>query len=806
MAAALLQDIRYGLRVIAKGPGFAAVAIAVLALGIGANTAIFSVVHAVLLKPLPFPEPDRIVSVPHVPPPEIFPGRKTFAVSPANYLDWKRENRVFESMAAWGDSYLALTGSGRPEDILAGVVVPDLFSVLRARPLVGRLLVTGDDEPGKKVVVLSEALWKTRFGGSPSAIGGKVILSGEAYTIVGVLPAAQTFPEDARLWIPLVWTPEEQAIRGIHDYRVIARLKPGVTIARARAEMNVLSARLAELYPKDDKGWGAAVIPLHEELVGDVKAALMVLLGAVGFVLLIACANVANLVLAKTVGRRKEIAVRAALGASRARIVRQLFVETILLALAGGALGLLLAGAGVRLIVGFLGDQLPHAASVGVDGAVLAFTVGISLLTGILAGILPGWRLTGANPIEALKQGGRSDSDAGNPAVRNGLVVAEVALALMLMVGAALLVRSLAKLRGVDPGFDPRNVLLGLVSIPDARYPNPESRTAFFERVLERVRALPGVKAAGAMNTVPLTDGGSTQPVAIEGAPAATLAEQPEVAVRSLMPGTLGALKIPLRRGRDITSADSEKSSPVVLISEAMARRFWPGQDALGKRLTLTFFPGVVREVVGVVADVKLRGVALVEPISAIYVPEAQISRGWLTLVVRTAVEPRSLASAVTAAVQAIDPEQPVTDIETMEQHAGDALTHTRFTMLLLAAFAALALLLSAVGIYSVLAYAVRRRTREIGIRMALGAQRSDVIRLVVGQGMRPALLGLGIGIAGSLVFGRALSSLVFGVSPSDPATFASVAALLATVALLACALPARRATRVEPTEALQEN
>ncbi|HEY2796545.1 MAG TPA: ABC transporter permease, partial [Thermoanaerobaculia bacterium] len=767
---ALMQDVRYGLRVIAKGPGFAAVAIAVLALGIGANTAIFSVVHAVLLRPLPFPEPDRIVSVPHVPPPEIFPGRKTFSVSPANYLDWKRENRVFESMAAWGDSDLALTGSGRPENILAGVVAPDFFSVLRTRPLIGRTLVAGDDEPGKNVVVLSEALWKTRFGGNPSAVGGKMMLNGEAYAIVGVLPAAQTFPEDARVWIPLVWTPEEQAIRGIHDYGVIARLRPGVTVARAHAEMNVLSARLAELYPKDDKGWGATVIPLHEELVGDVKTALMVLLGAVGFVLLIACANVANLVLAKTVGRRKEIAVRAALGASRARIVRQLFVETILLALAGGALGLVLAGAGVRLIVGFLGDQLPHAASVGVDGAVLAFTVGLSLLTGILAGILPGWRLTGTNPIEALKQGGRSDADAGSPAMRNGLVVAEVALALMLMVGAALLVRSLAKLRGVDPGFEPKNVLLGQVSLPDARYANPEARTAFYERLLERIRALPGVTAAGAMSTVPLTDGGSTQPVAIEGAPAATLAEQPEVAVRNLMPGTLAALRVPLRRGRDITSADSEKTKPVVLISEAMARRFWPGQDAVGKRLSLTFQPGP-REVVGVVADVKLRGVQLVEPISAIYVPEAQQSRYSLTLVVRTAVEPRNLASAVTAAVQALDPEQPVTDIETMEQHAGDALAHARFTVLLLTAFAALALLLSAVGIYSVLAYAVRRRTREIGIRMALGAQRSDVVRLVVGQGMRPALLGLAIGLAGSLAFGRAVSSLVFGVSPSDPAT-----------------------------------
>ena len=801
----LAQDIRYGLRVLGKNPGFAAVAIAVLALGIGANTAIFSVVNAVLLKPLPFADADRIVSVPHVPPPEIFPGRKTFSVSPANYLDWKSQNDAFESMAAYGGDYLVMTGTGRPEDISGTYVRAEFFGVLGARPLLGRTFVEGEDEPGHRVVVLSEQLWKTRFGGNPSAVGGTTVLNGETYTIVGVLPASQTYPEDTRLWVPLVWTPEEKAIRGIHDFLVLARLKPGVSVERAQAQMNAISARLAAQYPKDDKGWGAAVIPLHEDMVGDVKPALMVLLGAVGFVLLIACANVANLVLARTVGRRKEIAVRAALGASRARIVRQLFVETILLALAGGALGLLLAGAGVRLIVGFLGDQLPHAASVGVDGQVLAFTVGLSLLTGILAGILPGWRLTGANPIESLKQGGRSDADAGNPAVRNALVVAEVALALMLMVGAALLVRSLGKLRGVDPGFEPKNVLLGVVSIHDTRYPTPESRTAFFERVLERVRALPGVTAAGAMNTVPLTEGGSTQPVAIEGAPAATLAEQPEVAVRNVMPGTLAALKIPLRRGRDLTSADSEMAPPVVLISEAMARRFWPGQDAVGKRLTLSFYPGVVREVVGVVADVKLRGVAHVEPIDAIYGPEAQLSRFTLTLIVRTAVEPRSLASAVTAAVQAVDPEQPVTEIETMEQHAGDALTHARFTMLLLTVFAGLALVLSAVGIYSVLSYAVRRRTREIGIRMALGAQRLDVIGLIVRQGMGPTLIGLAIGIAGSLAFGRALSSLVFGVRPSDPLTFAAVSALLAAVALAACALPAHRATRVQPTEALQE-
>ena len=801
----LARDIRYGLRVLWKNPGFAGVAVLVLALGIGANTAIFSVVNAVLLEPLPFSEPSRIVYLPHVPPPEIFPGRKYFSVSPANYFDWKSQNDVFESMSIYGGSSVPLTGLGRPEDVPAGYVSSEFFSVLGVRPLLGRTFARGEDESGQRVVVLSEQLWKSRFGGSASAVGGSVNLGGRSHTIIGVIPAEAAFPEDARLWLPLQFTAEEKAIRGIHDFEVIARLKGGVDVGRARAQMNAIAARLAAQYPKDNKGWGAAVLPLHEALVGDVRLALLVLLGAVGFVLLIACANVANLVLAKTVGRRKEIAVRTALGASRGRIVLQLFVETILLSLAGGLLGLLLAGVGVKLIVGFLGAQLPRVADVAVDAPVLAFTLGLSLVTGALAGLLPGWRLTRANPNEALKQGGRSEADAGNPAVRNALVAAEVALALMLMVGAGLLIRSLGKLRGVDPGFDPRSVLRVLVSIPESRYATPESRTAFYDRVLERVRALPGVDAAGAMNTLPLTAGGSTQPVAIEGRPAVDLSEQPEVAVRVLTPGALRALRVPVRRGRDFTAADAATSQPAILISETMARRFWPGEDAVGKRLTLSFYPGVLRQVVGVVGDVKLRGLALAEPIAAVYVPHSQMPLSWMSLVVRTKVPPRSLVSAVAAAVQRIDPDQPVTGAGTMEEHLGESLSHARFTMLLLAVFAALALALSAVGIYSVLAYGVRRRTREIGIRMALGAQAADVVRMVVLQGMRPALIGLAVGLAGSLAFGRALASLVYGVSPTDPLTFAGVSILLALVALAACALPARRATRVDPTEALQE-
>jgi putative ABC transport system permease protein len=803
---AFWQDIRYGLRLLGKSPGFTAAAVVVLALGIGANTAIFSVVNAVLLKPLPFRDAGRIVSVPHVPPQDIFAGSKTFSVSPANYYDWKTQNDVFERMSIYTDGSTTVTGSSRPESIATGAVSSEFFSVLGVQPLAGRLFADGDDEPGRNVAVLSEELWKTRFGASPSAVGAAIVVNGQSHTIVGVVPKALAYPPGMQMWIPLTFTPEQRAVRGMHDFLVLARLKPGVSLEGARSEMNAISARLEVQYPKDDKGWGAAVIPLHEDLVGDVRPALLVLLGAVGCVLLIACANVANLVLARTLGRRREIAVRAALGASRARIVRQLFAETTLLALAGGVLGVAVAEAGVGLILAsFLGEHLPRAAEIRVDAPVLAFTFGVALVTGLLAGVLPAWRLTRDDPNDALKQGGRADADAGSPIARSALVVAEVALALVLLVGAGLLVRSLGRLQGVDPGFDPRHVLRAHVSIPDGKYPTPQSQRAFFDQVLARVRALPGVEAAGAMNTLPLTDSGSTQPIAVDGRPAASLAEQPEVAVRVLTPGTLKTLGIRLARGRDFTEADDDRAPAAVLISEAMARRFWPGEDAVGKRLTLTFYPRVLREVVGVVADVKLRGLAQTQPLAALYTPLAQMPRDTMSLLARTSQSPRSVALALEASVHAVDPEVPVEDIKTMEEHLGDSLAQARFSMLLLAVFAGLALLLSAVGIYSVLSYSVRRRTREIGIRMALGADGQNVVRLVVRDGMRPALLGLAIGLAASLALGRALGSLVFGIRATDPLTFTAVTALLALVALTACALPAWRASRVEPTAALQE-
>jgi predicted permease len=631
-------------------------------------------------------------------------------------------------------------------------------------------------------------------------------INGEPYTIIGILSARMAYPDDARLFLPLSWTPGDKAIRGIHDFAVVGRLKQGVSVERAQAELTAIAAQLAAEYPKDNKGWGAIVRPLREGMVGDVRPALLVLLGAVGFVLAIACANVANLVMAKTVARRKEIALRSALGASRGRVLGQILVETLLLSLIGGAAGLVLASLAVKAIQASIGGELPRAGDIRIDLPVLLFTLGVSVATGVLAGLAPAWRLTRANVNDALKQGGgRTDADSGGRGARQALVIAEVALALMLMVGAGLLLRSLSRLRSVDPGFEPRGLLNMTLAIPDEKYNSPEKAAGFYDRLVQRIRALPGVSAAGAINTLPLTDGGSTQPIVIDGRPAGQLSEQPEVAVRVLSPGAIGALKFRLLRGRDFRDSDTTTSPGVVLISESMAKRFWPGTDPVGHHVELSFRPGILREVVGVVADVKLRGLDKTQGAEALYVPHPQMPWGYMSVVVRTETPPQSLTSAVTRALREIDPEQPIMEIKTMEQHMGESLAHQNFSMRLLAVFAGLALVLAAVGIYSVLAYGVRRRKREIAIRMALGADRANVLRLIVGQGMRPALIGLAIGAAGALALGSVLRSLVFGVSARDPMTFLSVAALLMAVALLACALPALRAARVEPSEALQE-
>jgi putative ABC transport system permease protein len=813
----LMQDFKYGVRVLRKSPGFAAVAVVALALGIGANTAIFSVVNAVLLRPLPYRDPNRLMQVWHVPPPKSFPGMTMFSVSPANYLDWERQNHVFQSMAIYGFRSFNITGGDQPQALQASAVSQDFYTTLGVQPMLGRTFTPDEEQPGhNQVAILGYALWKSSFGGKPNIVGSSISLDDQPYTVVGVMPPQFKFPGWAQLWTPLGWTDRERAVRDNHNYMVIGRLKSGTSMQQAQAEMNTISSRLQQQYPEADAGWGAVIVPLHEQLVGDVRPALLVLLGAVAFVLLIACANVANLVLAKTVSRRKELAIRAALGASRARVLRQVLAETVLLAVIGGTLGLVVAHFGMELIVAFLSASLPRAAEIKLDGWVLAFTLAVSVLAGIIAGLAPAWRFTKKDfdVHEALKQAaGRTETESGGSRTRAALVVSEVALSLMLLVGAGLMIRSLWALRGTDPGFDPHNVLTMILPTSAVRYPSLERMISFYNQVLPRVRAVPGVVSAGATDALPLSDDGSTQPVTVGGRPVLPLSEQPEVAVRMFTPGYMEAMHIPLVRGRQLDDGDIGGRPPVVVISQAMARQFWPHEDPIGKRLTLSFFPGIAREVVGVVGDVKLDGLDMSQPRSTVYTPLAQMTMPpgatWhgftVSLAVRTATAPGSASAAIKNAIDQVDAAQPVMQVETMEDIMADSISQQRFTMLLLAAFAGLALLLAAVGIYSVLSYSVRRRVREIGIRMALGAQIGDVLRLVVVEGMKPTLLGLAIGVAGALALGRVVSKLIYGVSAADPATFAAVSVLLAVVAFAASVIPAWRATRVEPVKTLRE-
>jgi len=811
----LAQDLRYSLRVLLKSPGFAAIAVIVLALGIGANTAIFSVVNAVLLRPLPYQDPGKLVQVWHVPPPKSFPGITQFAVSAANYLDWRDQNHVFEQLAIYSYSNLNLSGKGQPESLTSGVVSSNFFSVLQVQPLLGRAFAPGEDQPGRaNTVVLSHAFWREHFGSDRHIVGQSITLNQQSYTVAGVMPARFEMPPSAQIWTPMALTDKEKAVRGEHHFGVIGRLKPGVNLNQAQAEMTTISSRLEQQYPTDDKGWGAVVVPLREQLVGDVRPALLVLLGAVAFVLLIACANVANLMLAKTLGRRKEIAIRSALGASRFRVLQQILSESVLIALMGGILGLIIAHFGVQLISAFLANQLTQSPDISLDLWVLGFTLAVSILTGVLAGLAPALRLSKTDLNEALKQGlSRTDADSGGTRTRGFLVVSEVALSLMLLIGAGLMIRSLWLLRSVDPGLSPDNVLTMRVGVPSTRFPSPLQQSNFFNEALQRIRALPGVESAGVIDALPLNGGGSIQPIAIEGRPAQQMADQPEVAVRITSPAYFHALRIPLLRGRNFNDSDAAGAPMAILISESMAKRFWPNENPIGKHVTLTFLPDGPREIVGIVGDVKDDGLDVVDPVATLYTPLAQLSTpllgGWTSfsmwLLVHTNSTPSSLTSAVTSAVHQVDSELPLLQTRTMQDVIAESLSQRRFNMLLLAVFAGLALLLAAIGIYSVLAYSVKRRVREIGIRMALGAQVRDVLRLIVIEGMRPTLIGVAIGLAGALALGRVLANLIYGVKPADPITFGAVSVLLAGVGLFASLVPAYRATRVEPMKTLRD-
>jgi len=807
-----IADLRFGLRVLRRNPGFTLGAILVLALGIGANTAIFSIVNAAMLRPLPYDDASRLMQVWHVPPAKSFPGLTLFSVSPANYLDWKAQSTSFESMSVYGGRSLTFGGTDHPEVVIAAAVPPEFFAVLRSRPLLGRTFSAEEDRPGAHVILLGYKFWRDRFGSDPSVVGRDISVNSQRYTVVGVMPEKFLMPSFAKVWVPLGWSDAERAVRGNHNYLVIARLRPGVQVQQAKAELGAISTRLAQQYPEDDKGWGATLIPLSEQLVGDVRTALLVLLGAVAFVLLIACANVANLVLAKTMARGKELAIRNALGASRIVLLRHILAETMLLSVLGGVLGLLLARFGLAVSTKLLADRLPSFVEVTLDVQVLGFTLLLSIAAGVLAGLVPSLRFSRVDVNEALKQGTRGTSDSGGR-TRNLLVVCEVALSLVLLIGAGLMMRTLWQLRNVRPGFDSGNVLTVNVAVPRDRFPSPSSQVSFFQETLQRVRALPGVEEAGAIDSLPLNGGGSHQPFSIEGRPVLPMADQPEVDVRGISPGYLRTMRVPIIRGRDFLESDAAGRPGVALISEALARRFWPNEDPVGKHLTLTFFPETPREVVGIVGDVKVDSLNETRPVDTIYVSTNQLTppRGekfqsfGLTLAVRTKSDPHNAISAVTEAVHQVGPDIPVTDVLSMDDVIAQSMSPQRFNMTLLAAFSGLALLLAAVGIYGVLSYTVRRRVREIGIRMAMGASQSDILRLVVGDGMKPILIGVALGLTAALALSRLVALLVFGVPPTDPLTFTVVSLLLLVVGVVANSLPAYRATCVEPVRALRE-
>ena len=809
------NDLKHGCRALLKAPGFALSAIIVLALGIGANTAIFGIVNGVLLRPLPYADPDRLVQLWHTPPQKQFPGVPRFALSAANYLDWQAQNTVFSSSAVYRFWQFRLTGTGEPQILRAARVEPTFFSVLGTRPLVGRAIDPSDDMPERQhVVVLSHRLWNSQFGGDEQIVGKTIHLDSDAYTVIGVMPSSFEKPGSVSLWVPLVWTAQEKAVRGEHSMAAVARLKPGITVQQAQAQLDTIAARIAEQYPADAAGWGAVVVPLRDDTVGDVRKPLLMLLGAVVFVLLIACANVANLMLARTIDRRKEIAIRTAFGARRTRIIRQVLSEGLLISVIGGALGLIVAHFGTRLVVNYFGTGLPRLAEIKMDGMVLTFAFMTALVSGTLAGVAPAWRMSKSDPNEALKQGlGRLDRASGGKRTRATLVVTEVALSLVLLVGAGLMIRTLWNLRSVHPGFIPDHVLTMRIGVAANEFASEGQQVQFYDQVLRRVRALPGVQYAGVTDDLPL-EGGSMQPVAVEGQPVVEMAHQPEVSVRLLSPQFMKAMGIPLLRGREFTDADTATSAPVVVVSESMARQFWPNQDPIGKRLTMTFFPGVVRQVVGVVGDVKDRGLDNQDPVSTLYwpLPQFYAPAAWgrfraipLELAVRTVSEPASITSAVRNVIHEISPATPLIDVRTMDDIVAESLSPQRFNMLLFAAFAGLALVLAAVGLYSVVAYSTRQQVKEIGIRMALGAGRSDVLRGVVLDGLRPTLIGIGIGTAAAIALGQVLATLIYGVQTTDPSTYVAVATLLVGVAFVASIIPAYRATLIDPIRTLRD-
>ena len=812
----MFKDVRYGLRMLAKNPGVSLIAVITLALGIGANTAIFSVVSAVLLSPLPYNAPDRLVSIW-----ENVPEHGQWRVAPANFLDWKKQNTVFEDVAAFGGSAMTLTGDGEPEQLNGTAVTAGYFEVVGAHPIVGRQFLAEEYQLGKdQVVILGYGLWQRRYGGDRNIVNRTVTLDGNSYTVIGVMPQGLyparpstagriEFDEHSQeYWRPMSYFSYFASLRTAHILGVVARMKPGVTIEQAKADMNTIGARLAQEY-NENKGEGIIVNPFINELVGNVRPALMTLLVAVGLVLLIACANIAGLLLAQHAARSKEIAIRAALGAARGRLVRQFFIEGLLLALLGTLAGLVVAQLGLKVLLKFVPQQIPRLAQVGLDWRVLGFTLVLSLVTCLLFGLIPAWNASKPDLQNALEQSGRtSGPGAARLRFRQLLVVFQVSVAVMLVIGAGLLIKSFWLLQKVDPGFRSEHVLSAGLNLPAAKYAQPAEINNFFNQLMARISALPGVESATIAYDPPLQSNW-VDSFQIEGRAVSADNRQSAnfIPVGSDYFNTVGAQIV---AGRGFTPQDDADHPGAAIVNEAFVRHYFPNEDPLGHRLKpsppgriwnnqrLTSF-----EIVGVARDVKFAGLAAAsEP--AYYLPASQSPLTDMTLLVRTTADPTSIVAAVRQAVWSIDPNQPIADVKTLDQIVSDSIAQPRLNMLLMTLFGGLALLLSAVGIYGLLSYAVTQRTQELGIRMALGANVGDVLKLVLKQGMLLALIGEGIGLAAAFALTRLIRGLLFGVTPTDTTIFAGVVVVLTLTALVACWVPARRATKVDPLVALR--
>ena len=804
---ALLQDLRYAARRLARSPGFTAMVVLVLALGIGGTAITFGVVDAVLLRPLAFPKSAELVRVF-----SVWREGVEGSVSPPDFEDWRAQNRSFAGLAAMNEGSFALTGDGPAEQIPGSSVTGGFFSVMGTRPLLGRTMTPADDAfDGPKVAVLGYTLWRRRFGGDSSVVGRPVRLDGESYTVLGIMPAGFNYPSGSELWLPLRFSATDLSTqRGAHYLDVIGRLRPGATLAAADRDMRQIAANLRQAYPRSNANSGAAVTSLRDALVGDVRAPLLILLGAVAVVLLIACTNVAGLLVVRGIGREREVAIRTALGAGRARLMRALLVESVALAVLGGLAGTLLAVWGTDLIARVSGLGIPLLGETRLDAGVLAFTGALTLATALLFGLLPAWQTAAAGGLAARLRAEGRGTTGSRLRTRNTLVVAQTALAVLLLIGAGLLIKSFARLQRVDPGFDPRHVLTFGISLPDASYPKPEQSALFYQQLLQRLEAIPGVQSAGAVFGLPLTGFGySISAFELDGR---VLPQEDQerlsVQVRVVTPDYFSAMDIRIRQGRGIAPTDRAGAPAVIVVSEAAARALWPGQNPLGHRLTIGTRLGlggdrVGGEVVGVIGDLKDRGLGRpARP--TIFAAHAQAPTGFMGVAIRTTGDPHMLAAPARAALAATDPDVPLFRLRTMQQLVDADVAQPKAYTLLLTIFALVAITLAAVGLYGVLSQSVVQRARELGVRMALGASARDVVALVLGQGVRLAAVGVALGLVAATVATRAMRSLLFGVGAQDPMTFAVVGGGLFLVALLASLLPARRATLVDPMDALR--